>query len=115
MPVSIVATLMLWSSCLAPSASFDRILPAAGDQAAFATSLAAQDTSIRSCPGREPFAWSLPDADTQEEETGDGDPEGLVSDAPWASLALSCTGQGSPIRRDRGIVSRPSRSQILRC
>jgi hypothetical protein len=111
MPVSIVTSLMLWTSLLAPASRSEPAHPTTIDR----TACFHPSASLWSWPAPEPDSWTLPDADNQEEETGDGDPEGLASESAWLSPHLFAEGRISPIRRDRSIVRHSTRSPILRC
>jgi len=111
MPVSILTSLMLWSSLLAPASGIEPAHPVIIDQAIVNDST----SSIRAGSAQTPCCWDLPDADTEEEETGDGDPDSFASDTRWLPPHLFSEGSVSPIRRDRSIVRQSTRSKILRC
>jgi hypothetical protein len=71
--------------------------------------------TIRSWPVQDEYSWTISEADTQEEESGDGDSDGISSDAVWDPLPPNQLGQVSTIRVERGFASPLSRSLILRC
>jgi hypothetical protein len=115
MPVSILTSLMLWTAVLAPASPIEPVHAVNVDRTA---SRVVADPSIHSfCswPGLGRCTWDWQDADTEVEETGDGDPEGLVSDALWLSPHLLCEGSFSPSRRNRDFLAQRTRSPILRC
>jgi hypothetical protein len=115
MPVSILTSLMLWSSLLAPASGIEPAHPVKIDREVFRAVVDDPTSSIRSGSAQTPCCWDVPDADTEEEETGDGDPESFASDTRWLPPHLFSEGSVSPIRRDRSIFRHSARSKILRC
>jgi hypothetical protein len=115
MPVSILTSLVLWSSLLAPASGIDSTRSVNLDRPTCCVADEHSAASIWSWPLSSPCSWTYLDADTEEEETGDGDPEGLASDAAWISPRLFSEGSVPSIRRDRFLVCQPTRSKILRC
>ncbi len=113
MPVSILTSLMLWSSLLAPASRIEPVQTVESSDPRRSPRF--RSASIWSWPVSEPRSWALPDADTEEEETGDGDPEWLDSGAEWTSSRITSEGRVSPILRDRATVWHSTRSPILRC
>jgi len=109
MPVSILTSLILWSSWLAPAPSVISGPPV------FCQVDDSAMTSIWSWPISTPEPWTYLDADTNEEETGDGDSEGLASESVWLSPHLFASGSISTIRLDPAHVCPSCRSRILRC
>jgi hypothetical protein len=115
MPVSIIASLMLWSSLLAPASRIEPVVAVKVDRTATRASGDNSTSALCSCPLQAAGSWASLDADTEVEETGDGDPEGLASDALWLSPLHCYEGTVSPIGWNRAIVSQRTRSPILRC
>ena len=111
MPVSIITSLMLWASLLAPASRAEPVHAVSLDRAV----APASPESFLALPVNEPGSWPVSEADDLEEETDDGDPEGLASEAPAPFPHLADDGSVSAIRRDRAFVGRPTRSPILRC
>jgi len=109
MAVSILTSLIVWSSWLAPAPSV------ISDRSASCQFARPAMTSIWSWPIPDPTPWTYLDADTNEEESDDGDPEGLTSRATWVSPRLLASGPISPARRDLAHVGLSCRSRILRC
>jgi hypothetical protein len=115
MPVSIVTSLLLWSALLTPGARPEPVPSVSVDRTKARLIVAEPIATIRSWPIQDEYSWTISEADTQEEETGDGDPDGISSDAVWDLLPPTRPGQASTVRAERGFASPLTRSPILRC
>jgi hypothetical protein len=115
MPVSILTALVLWSSLLGPASGNEPTQSVIVDPSASRAFDDQATTSVWSWPLSSPYSSTYLDADTEEEETGDGDPEGLASECVWLSPRLFSEGSISSIRRDRALLRQSTRSKILRC
>ncbi len=119
MPASIVTTLLLWSAMLLPGASAGSTravdgLPALGQWVSAAISVDEMAT-IQAWPLDTDDTWTISEADTEEEESDDGDGDRIVAESRWTSLKPADQGLASAIRHDRGAVRSSVRSPILRC
>ena len=115
MPVSIVAPLLLCSALLAPGAGPDTV-PSVGVDRTMTRMVAADPiATIRSWPVQDQGSWIISEADTEEEESGDGDSDGMSSDAGWTLPLPHDLGLASSLRSEKGFLSPPTRSPILRC
>ena len=119
MPVSIATSfLLLWSSLLLPGASA-RPFPGVEGTPALYRSISAASlegmATIRACPLDEGCSWTISEADTEEEETDDGDGDRLLSESRWSSPRTVGRSLASTIRPDRGVARSAARSPILRC
>jgi hypothetical protein len=115
MPVSIITSLMLWTSLLAPAGRHEPDFAVNVDRT---VSRAVDDhltNVLCSWPVQAVGCWASLDADTEVEETGDGDPESLATEAFWLSPHDFSEGSVSPIRRSQAIAGQCARSPILRC
>jgi hypothetical protein len=115
MPVSILTSLMLWTSLLAPASWNEPVLVVNGDRT---VSRAVNDhltNDLCSSPAQAAGTWASLDADTELEETGDDDPEGVAAEAFWLSPHRLSEGSISLIRRNRAVAGQCTRSPILRC
>jgi hypothetical protein len=115
MPVSILTSLMLGWSLLIPGVGVEQARPMEIDRPVALAISADSMTTIRTWFVSESCSWTLSEADTEEEDSGEDDPESLPSAAPWLLLPSGGQGMISPVRRDRGDVRTSTRSQILRC
>ena len=115
MPASIAASLLLWSTLLTPGAGPSTV-PMVGVGPIMTRMIAVEAfATIRTWPLPGEGSWAISEADLEEEESGDGDPDGISSDADWALSPPHLSGQASAIRPDRGLATSPIRSPILRC
>jgi hypothetical protein len=115
MPVSIANSLLLWSALLAPGARPEPVPSVSVDRTATRMIVADPIATIRSWPIQDEYSWTVSEADTQEEESGDGDSDGISSAAVWDLRPPAHSGQASTIRTERGFASPLIRSPILRC
>jgi hypothetical protein len=119
MPVSILTSLLLWSALLLPGVKADpsQVIPLSqvSCQPEPGDFLLLERPTILSRSMDREDEWAIAEADTEEEESNDGDPEGIVSESHWIWLSHGHSGQLFSIRLDPGIVRSSVRSPILRC
>ena len=119
MPASITTLLLLWVALLPPGVKAEPrqsvgTVPVPCRPSSTSLALEAMAT-IQARPLDPGYTWTISEADTEEEETGDGEDDGLVVPGHWSTLRLDVSGQFSTTRFDRGAIPSPVRSTILRC
>ena len=119
MPVTISPFLMLWSALLLPGSEAG---PRSGFEAAriphpiSSIALACHPVPlIEAMPPEIGRPWRISEADTNEEESDDGDDLGPAQGDFSRGRFPGDRSDSSPIRPDRGSFRSPFRSPILRC
>ena len=115
MPVSIVTSLLLWATWLTPGAGSDPVGPVGVDRAPIRITCVDLTPILRSWPLQERYSWTISEADIEEEESGDGDSDGISPVESWLPFPQSRQGHVSTLRRDRAVAKSSARSPILRC
>ncbi len=119
MPVSIVTSLLLWSALLQPGATAEpsrsvQANPAVDGACSSSRFLDALET-VRACPLDEGYSWAISEADTQEEESGDGDGDRVFSSTHWSPRRTIGQRVGMTAQPGSRIARSAERSPILRC
>jgi hypothetical protein len=118
MPASILTSLLLWSTLFLPGASAG--LPSHdgfpnSPKLSVARTIDDHEFLIRPCSFDSSNSWTMSEADTEEEDSREGDDLGIISRGVWNSSRPGRIGHTFVFRPDTLSVCFAFRSPILRC